>query len=203
MDSPGSTNQFTAVTRQSFRRAFQPSRIVIAVVPDPERARVNLITLCFNMYCSYKPPMMSFAVFQGSHTFSLLARATECVLAVPGERLATQALLCGVESGRERDKARDCGFTLVDSQRVGVPSIRECIANIELRLTDKVRTGDHMTVFGEVLRFGLDERNCERCLVSVGPDHLGYTLLAQKGIHRIAVVDNRGPSSDQIQSVHQ
>src|SRR5206468_3591431 len=49
---------FTTLRRQQFRRYFQPSRVLLAVVPAPTKSGVNVITLCFNMYCSYKPSMM-------------------------------------------------------------------------------------------------------------------------------------------------
>jgi len=178
---------FDQFSRQKFRRFFQPSRIVIGVVPAPGARRVNLITLCFDMYCSYRPPMMAFAVWQGAYTFALLEQAAECVLAVPGEKLAEAALFCGTHSGKDIDKVSASGLSLVESECVAIPGIRECIANIEMRITDQVRTGDHVTVMGEVLRFGVDIRNRERCLLSVGPEHSAYEVLARQGIHRIGV----------------
>lgn len=180
---------FASVSRQDFRRVFQPSRVVLAVIPVPGSSRPNVITVCFDMYCSYKPPMMSFAVQHGSYSFDLLQVAQECVLAVPGEKLAEQTLLCGVRSGRELDKIAACGFDLLTSERVGVPGIRQCIANVEMGIRQKVATGDHLLVVGEVLRFAVDPSNGERCLLSVGPSHAGYTVLARQGIHRIGVVD--------------
>jgi flavin reductase (DIM6/NTAB) family NADH-FMN oxidoreductase RutF len=179
---------FKSLSRQEFRRYFQPSRIAIGVLPDPDKQRLNLITICFQMHCSYKPPMVSFAVWHGSHTYSLLDRAGECVLAVPGERLANVALICGTRSGNEVDKANLCGLSFAKSEYVQIPGIQECIANVELRVVNKIRTGDHMTVIGEVQRFGVDIEKNERCLLSVGPEHQGYEVLAHQGIHRIGVV---------------
>lgn len=188
---------FSPVRRQSFRRYFQPSRIVLGLFYDEDARRVNAITLCFNMYCSYKPPMMAFAVWRGSRTHSLLERATECVLSVPGERLADAALLCGIKSGRSVDKIKSCGLSLSPSRHISVPGIENSIGNIEMKLVQKIRTGDHMTVVGRVLAFGVDEAKAERCLVSVGPEHSGYRVLAHRGIHRIGVVEDTGvfPSS--------
>ena len=107
---------------------------------------------------------------------------------MPGESMAEQVLKCGTTSGRNCDKVSDCRLALVGSETVGVPRLRECIANIEMRIHSRVKTGDHLTVFGEVLKFGVDEANKQRCLLSVGPEHDGYDVLAQSGIHRIAVV---------------
>jgi flavin reductase (DIM6/NTAB) family NADH-FMN oxidoreductase RutF len=178
------TSGFLRLTRQQFRRFFQPSRIVLGVFSDRSQDRVNIITICFDMYCSYKPPMMAFAIQQKALSFELLNEARECVLAVPGEKL----VFCGLRSGREVDKVSECKFPLADSETVQIPGIGSAIGNIEIRLVGKVRSGDHVTAFGEVLKFGINRENRERALLSVGPEHRGYRLLARHGIHRIAVV---------------
>jgi flavin reductase (DIM6/NTAB) family NADH-FMN oxidoreductase RutF len=180
---------FSALSRQQFRKVFQPSRIVLCVLPAETASGVNVITLCFDMYCSYKPPMMAFAIQKGAYSYKLLETASECVLAVPGETMAAQAMYCGTKSGSKVDKVAECGLRLIPSERVSVPGLASAIANVEVRIISKVETGDHLTAFGEVLRFGVNEQSNERCLLSVGPDTDGYSVLAQEGIHRIAVVD--------------
>jgi hypothetical protein len=44
-------------------------------------------------------------------------------------------------------------------------------------------------IIGEVRRYAVNTANRERNLLSVGPQHNGYEVLAAKGIHRIGVVD--------------
>jgi flavin reductase (DIM6/NTAB) family NADH-FMN oxidoreductase RutF len=141
------------------------------------------------MYCSYKPAMMAFAIHKNAYSHALLQNSTECVLAVPGENLAEQSLFCGVETGRGRDKFRECGFKPAASACVGVPGIEQAIANVEIKIVQKVKTGDHMLAIGHVLRFGVDEKRQERCLLSVGPREDGYKVLVKRGIHRIGVVN--------------
>jgi flavin reductase (DIM6/NTAB) family NADH-FMN oxidoreductase RutF len=183
------SHTFTRKARQQFRRYFQPSRILLAVLPSEGDADPNLITLCFNMHCSYKPPIMAFSIFKGALSFQLACSAKHCVLTVPGEDLARAVLLCGTVSGRDINKFRETGLTPCRSETVPVPGISEAIANVELKIVHRVELGDHITVFGEVLKFGVDEKNRQRPLVSFGPETKGYTLLAQKGIHRIGIVE--------------
>lgn len=185
---------FHTHSRQSFRDYFQPSRIVLGVFRADTSSGVNVITLCFDMYCSYKPPMMAFSIQQGAFTYSLLGPGVECVLAIPGESLAPQAMICGTTSGLDCDKVAACKFTLIPSETVNVPGIAEAIANIEMRIKEVHDTGDHRTAFGEVLRFAVRESATEKCLLSVGRDTSGYRVLARSGIHRIAVVDLSGSS---------
>jgi flavin reductase (DIM6/NTAB) family NADH-FMN oxidoreductase RutF len=136
--------------------------------------------------------MMTFAVQKGAYSYDLLEAAEECVLAVPGERLAQETLFCGITSGRDCDKVNDCRLKLRSSSYVTLPGLEDAISNIELRIVNRVVTGDHLMAIGEVLRFGVNTTNRERCLLSVGPDTTGYHILAQRGIHRIAVGDHQG-----------
>ncbi len=179
---------FESVRRQEFREYFQPSRISIAIIKSDKENEYNLITLCFSMYCSYKPNMISFSVQNTNYSYKLLDKVDHCVLAIPGEKLAEETLFCGDMSGKNVDKIRKCGFTLYKSSKIETPSILEMKSNIELKIVNKIITGDHLTVFGEVLSFNVNKKNVERNLVSVGKIHEGYEILAAKGIHRIATI---------------
>jgi flavin reductase (DIM6/NTAB) family NADH-FMN oxidoreductase RutF len=182
--------EFLDVRRQQFREFFQPSRIVLGVFHDSEQDRLNAITLCFNMYCSYKPPMMAFSIHHRAYTYGLLEKSDSCVLAVPGESLAEQAMYCGINTAADGEKFKACGFTSVSSKHIDVPGISQALANVELSIIDKSRTGDHLTAMGRVLRFSVNRKNTERCLLSVGPRTSGYQVLRRHGVHRIAVVDD-------------
>jgi flavin reductase (DIM6/NTAB) family NADH-FMN oxidoreductase RutF len=135
--------------------------------------------------------MLAFSIHRRAWSFALLKNVTEMVLAVPGERLAHETLYCGVKSGREVDKVDECGLQLAKSKTVSCPGLSAAIANIELSVQNVVCAGDHMTVFGRVRRYAVNRHNAERNLLSIGPDHDGYTLLVSKGLHRIGVVSNR------------
>jgi flavin reductase (DIM6/NTAB) family NADH-FMN oxidoreductase RutF len=140
------------------------------------------------MYCSYKPNMMAFAIHKRSHSHELQKDALDCVLSIPGASLADFALFAGTTSGREIDKIAHAGLGLIQSSVVGTPGLAAAIANIELDIAARVPTGDHVTILGVVRAFNIDPNSTEQCLLSVGPKHEGYRVLAQKGVHRIGVV---------------
>jgi flavin reductase (DIM6/NTAB) family NADH-FMN oxidoreductase RutF len=187
--------QFRDFRRQQFRRYYQPTRILMGLVDSkqPEITTTNVITLCFSMTCSYKPALMAVSIQRQNYSFDLFHAAPEFVLAVPGESLAHEALFCGIKSGRDHDKIRECGLQLSASESVRVPGLLAAIANIELRVKSRIETGDHLTVIGEVRRYAVNLANRERNLLSVGPSHSGYEVLAAKGIHRIGVVKRYSP----------
>lgn len=179
---------FASLRRQQFRRYFQPSRVLLGIVPVPTRNRVNVITLCFDMHCSYQPPMMAIAVHDKSATFELMPAADEYVLAVPGPSLVDAAMYCGIHSMRDVDKVEHLGLELTNSAKVRVPGLLRAIANIEMRKAATLRVGDHMLVVGEVVRFAVNTEMRELPLLSIGPYTDGYAVLRKKGIHRLGVV---------------
>ncbi|MBA3916033.1 MAG: flavin reductase family protein [Acidobacteriales bacterium] len=180
---------FHELSRQHFRRYFQPSRLLLCVLPAPTRSGFSVITVSFNMYCSYKPPMMAVAVHNINESWRLIHDTKEYVLSVPGESLAQETLECGWHSLRDVDKVDHFGLELFPSTSVGVPGLRRAIANIELVKETAIETGDHSLVVGRVLRFAVNTQSTELPLLSVGPRSAGYRVLSRRGIHRIAVVD--------------
>ena len=179
---------FEKISRQEFRNYFQPTRILLGVTETAAASSVNVITLCFSMYSSYKPNIMSVAVQNEFLSNQLFKEADEFVLAVPGERMADIAMGCGVDSGKNVDKVKKYGIELIDSSIVSVPSIKQAIANIECKKINQFESGDHTIFTGEVLGFFVNINNNEKCLLSMGKDTTGYELLIKRGGHRIGVV---------------
>jgi flavin reductase (DIM6/NTAB) family NADH-FMN oxidoreductase RutF len=180
---------FIPVKRQQFRRWFQPSRIALCVLPEALGGGFNVITLCFTMYCSYKPPMLAMAIHNINRTYELIEKTSEYVLAVPGEDMVGEAVFCGTHSARDRDKILAMGIKFSPSQKIGVPGLAKAIANVEMVKHTTVITGDHALVVGRAVNFRV-RRGSEDALplVSIGPNLCGYRLLAHLGIHRIATV---------------
>jgi flavin reductase (DIM6/NTAB) family NADH-FMN oxidoreductase RutF len=180
--------EFVGLRRQQFRQYFQPSRIVLAVLPAPTKSGVNVITLCFDMYCSYKPPMMAVAIQKINASYELIDKCQELVLAVPGVSLVKETLFCGTRSMKEVDKVEALGLKFSKSESVAVPGLRGAVANIELVKEMCIPTGDHILCVGRVGRFAVNKKLKELPLLSIGPDTTGYRIFAKQGIHRIGTV---------------
>jgi flavin reductase (DIM6/NTAB) family NADH-FMN oxidoreductase RutF len=183
-----SKSEFASLRRQQFRQYFQPSRIVLGILPAPTKSGVNVITLCFEMYCSYKPPMMAVAIQNLNASYDLLERCTDYVLAVPGPSLLKETVFCGTKSMTEVDKVEELSLKLSVSENIGVPGLAAAIANIELTKQTCIKTGDHLLCVGLVRKFGVNRQSRELPLLSIGPDTAGYEVLAKEGIHRIGTV---------------
>jgi|SRR5580704_6851469 flavin reductase (DIM6/NTAB) family NADH-FMN oxidoreductase RutF len=182
---------FVTLSRQQFRRYFQPSRILLCVMPAPNESGVNIITVCFSMYCSYRPPMLGIAIQNINASYRLIQDIDEYVLSVPGPTLACETLYCGINSMKTVDKVKEMRIELLPSERVTVPGLKSAVANIEMVKQQCILTGDHVLVVGRAVRFAVNRASVALPLLSIGPDTSGYSVLAQKGIHRIGTVRPR------------
>jgi flavin reductase (DIM6/NTAB) family NADH-FMN oxidoreductase RutF len=182
-------NKFThGCSRRELRQRFQPSRVVLGVVRDGSLDRYNVITLAFNMWSSYSPLSMAVAVEHRNYSSALFEREGEFSLAIPGERMVREVLFCGTHSGRDRDKARECGFDWVPSDQIATPGIQQAIANLEMRTVERIPSGDHRIILAEVVSIAIAEGTEERQLLSIGPATRGFKVLARAGQHTLGVV---------------
>lgn len=182
---------FVRQRRQQFRRYFQPSRILLCVMPAPNTSGLNIIPLCFCMHCSYKPPMLAIAIQDSNASYEFIERAREYVLAVPGTSMLNETVYCGTTSARNVDKVRELNLHLLPSEKISVPGVRNAIANIEMLKESSVEVGDHILVVGRAVNFRVNVNSKDLPLLSVGPDTRGYKVLARQGIHRIGTIAAR------------
>jgi flavin reductase (DIM6/NTAB) family NADH-FMN oxidoreductase RutF len=133
--------------------------------------------------------MVAIAIHDINKTHELIQAASEYVLAVPGEDMVAETLLCGTQSVRNLDKVKASGLKLIPSEKIGTPCLAKAIANIEMVKQTAIRTGDHVLVVGRAVNFRVRNGSEDALpLVSIGPNTRGYQLLERKGIHRIATV---------------
>lgn len=131
-------------------RLLHPRHVVVVTCCSRE-GRANAITLAWSMPTSFKPPMVAVSVGLGRYSHQLIEEVGEFVVNVPTVKLLRQVYEVGSKSGRDVDKFKLTGLTLGKARAVKPPIIEECIAHLECRVVNSVRTGDHTIFVGEVL----------------------------------------------------
>ncbi|MHC1600893.1 MAG: flavin reductase family protein [Candidatus Nezhaarchaeales archaeon] len=129
---------------------LHPRNTVIVTCCTPD-GKPNAITLSWFTPLSFKPPMVAISVAPKRYSHKLISEVGEFVINVPSMELFRQMWICGVKSGRDADKIKECGFTLEPSLKVKPPSIKECIAHLECKVVNKLEVGDHTAFIGEVV----------------------------------------------------
>ncbi len=171
--------------REAIERWRSPSRVVLAVSAD-KNGRANIIALGWKMFTSFKPLMVAISVGKTRYSHKLISETGEFVLAVPGEDMAEEVLYCGTHSGRYVDKFKETGLTPMPASKVKPPLIKECIVNMECKVTGILDTGDHTIFAGEVLASWVSDDK-RRNLIQVGKER-GYEVLLEDRGYRFGVV---------------
>jgi len=85
---------------------------------------------------------------------------------VPSVDLVKEADYCGLVSGKDADKVKDCKFKVFYGELKTAPMIEECPVNLECEVAHILNLGSHMLVVGRVNESYISEG----CLTDGFPD---------------------------------
>jgi len=143
---------------------MEPGPVVLVTTHDGKRP--NIMTISWTMVMDFTP---TFAIVTGewNHSFAALRKNRECVIAIPTVDMLDKVLGIGTCSGADTDKFASFGLTPLRGRVVKPPLIKECLANIECKVTDIVRK--HNIVVLEAVAACIDAaRKEKRTLHAVG-----------------------------------
>jgi len=173
----------------TFKEALEvwskPERLVFVTSLD-ENGKARVMTVGWITRASFRPPMLAIVVSKERSMHSVLESSGEFVVAVPGEELAKETLLCGASTGNGVDRFQQCQFVSKPGNLVKAPLIENCLANFECKIIQQVPSGDHTIFIGEVVASWLRDTLSQNLLL-VG-DQDGYTVLAEDGPYRVGIV---------------
>lgn len=161
----------------------RPARVVWAVAEHDGKR--SICPLGWKMTTSISPPMIAISVAPSRYTHDLILNSGGFVLAWPGENLAEATYFCGTNSGRDVDKFKEMNLNPLKAEHVEAPLIKECIANLECRLTGQLTTGDHTIFAGEVLNAYVNE--IPKRLLCLIDNSSGYDFILEKSGYRFGV----------------
>lgn len=118
----------------------------------------NMLTIAWTGTICSEPPMAYVSIRPERHSYEIIKRTGEFVINLTNEALAEATDWCGVRSGRNFDKFKECGLTPEKSSVVMAPSIAEAPISIECRVTQIVPLGSHDMFIGEVINVAVDEQ---------------------------------------------
>lgn len=151
----------------SIGKAFtliEPGPVVLVTTNDGKKN--NVMTISWTMVMDFTP---RFAMTTGAwnHSYAALRKSRECVIAIPTVDLIDKVIGVGTCSGANTDKFTKFGLTPMKAKHVRAPLIRECLANIECKVTDFVGKHDIVVLEGIAAHFD-GTRKEKRTIHAVG-----------------------------------
>jgi len=160
--------------RYSFKpgNMLYPVPAVLVSVADSE-GKSNLFTVAWAGTICSDPPMVSISVRKERYSYEMIKAKGEFVINLTNEDLCFATDYCGVKSGRDTDKWKDCKLTPIKSLKVDVPSVKESPVAIECRVKEIVPLGTHDMFVAEVVAVTVDDSYMDE----KGTFHLSDTKL--------------------------
>jgi len=113
--------------------------------------KANVMAVGWVAIASSEPWMFVLGIDAGAHTYGLIRRTREFVLAFPSERMAGATLFAGTHHGHALDKFAATGLRTQPASAVKAPLLADAVANFECRLVRIVQPGDCPLVLGRVV----------------------------------------------------
>ncbi|MFH1440056.1 MAG: flavin reductase family protein [Candidatus Woesearchaeota archaeon] len=110
----------------------------------------NIITVDWHMPCSFEPFLYAISIGKSRASYDLIKKSGVFVVNFIPFTLKDAAIFCGRHSGRHHDKFKETGLTMIESNHVDCPKIKEAIGYIECNVIEEIEAGDHVIFVGEV-----------------------------------------------------
>lgn len=111
----------------------------------------NLITIAWTGTICTNPPMCYISIRPERFSFDIIKESGEFVINLTTAKMARATDWCGVKSGRDFDKFKECGFTKGTAEFVKAPLVNESPLSIECRVTEIKELGSHHMFIAEVI----------------------------------------------------
>ena len=118
----------------------------------------NIITVAWTGTVCSSPAMVSISVRKERYSYEIIKETGEFVINLATKDLVRALDYCGVRSGREVDKYKEAGLTVLASKEIAAPGIMESPVNLECRVTEVKPLGSHDLFLAEVLSVTIEDR---------------------------------------------
>ncbi|MDC7239089.1 MAG: flavin reductase family protein [Spirochaetales bacterium] len=118
----------------------------------------NLITVSWTGTICTNPPLCYISLRKERLSHEIISREREFVINLSTEETARATDWCGVKSGREFNKFKECGLTALPASHVKAPIVAESPVAVECRVTEIKELGSHDMFLAEVLSVSVDEK---------------------------------------------
>lgn len=141
---------------------FKPGNMLyplpVVLVSCANGDKTNLLTIAWAGTVCTNPPMVSISVRPERYSYSMIKESGEFVINLTTRALAKATDYCGVRSGRDVDKWKECHLTPVPADTVSCPLVAESPVNIECMVTEIRELGSHHMFLAKVTAVHVDDR---------------------------------------------
>lgn len=129
----------------------------VTLVTTSYHDQPNVMTASWLQPLSLDPTLIGVAVRPSRLTHEFMMKSEAFAINIPNADLISAVNLCGLISGREKDKWAAASLNPTEASIVEAPLVAECVGHIECGVIDRVSWGDHDLFVGRVLAASADD----------------------------------------------
>ncbi len=145
------------------KQTWKPGNMVyplpaVMVSTADKKGNSNILTVAWTGTVCTNPPMAYISVRPERYSYHMIKESGEFVINLTTKKLAHATDYCGVRSGREVDKWKECRLTKSGASSLKyAPVIEEAPVNIECKVKSIQELGSHHMFLAEVTAVQVDE----------------------------------------------
>ncbi len=117
----------------------------------------NLITVAWTGILCTNPPVCYISIRPERHSYGLIKKYGEFTINLTTAALAKATDWCGVKSGRDFDKFKECGLHAVAGEAVKAPIVAESPLSLECKVRQQLPLGSHEAFIADIVNIQADE----------------------------------------------
>jgi len=110
----------------------------------------NFMTVAWASMANVEPPMMSVSIRHIRHTLKGIKQNMTFSANIPSTDMVVETDYCGIISGANADKTKDCQFNVFYGKLETAPLIEQCPLNLECRVEHILDLGSNSLVIGRI-----------------------------------------------------
>ncbi|OJV66653.1 MAG: flavin reductase [Clostridiales bacterium 38-18] len=131
------------------------------MVTSGSMEKPNILTVAWTGTVCTDPAMTYISIRKERYSYDIIKTSGYFTINLTTKMLVKATDFCGVKSGRDFDKFKECGLTPVKGFHSSVPMIEESPVNIECQVTQILELGTHDMFLAKVLGVTIDDRYLE------------------------------------------
>ncbi|MFC2038784.1 flavin reductase family protein [Chloroflexota bacterium] len=151
------------VTIENKTSVFPMPAFIIGANVD---GKANFMTAAWSGIAGGSPPIITVGIRPSRYTLTGIKQNMTFSVNVPSVDIAIEADYCGIDSGRDVDKAAVCKFDVFYGKVDTAPMIEQCPVNLECVVVHMLDVGSHILVVGRIQETFVTEE----CLTNGKPD---------------------------------
>ena len=128
-----------------------PIPAVMVSCCDKDAGNTNILTVAWTGTVCSDPPMVFISVRPERYSYDMIKNSGEFVINLVTEKLVHASDWCGVRSGKDFDKWRECNLSQYKSEFMQTPAIKESPVNIYCKVENIIPLGSHDMFLAKVV----------------------------------------------------